>query len=270
MKLWILGKTGLLGNALVNVCKGLDFVATTRGEADITDLDSLKKALSEINPTHIVNCTAFNDVDGAESKSDQAFSVNSLGPENLGKLGKKVIHISTDYVFDGAKRSPYLEEDSCNPLSVYGKSKREGELKLLSAAPNALIIRTSWLFGTGGKNFISSLVNLLRTQTELKIAADQIGSPTYAPDLARTILSLLDHSGIYHFANAGQVSRLEIAEYFLEVAKERGIPLNCKSLIPFKMNFLAPRPDYSVLGTSKINTPRSWKEAAEEYIDASL
>ncbi len=270
MKLWILGKTGLLGKALAEACKEIDFVATTRQEADITNLDSLKKAFHEIQPTHIINCTAFNDVDGAENTPDLAFGVNSLGVENLGKLGRKVIHISTDYVFDGTKKVPYVEEDPCNPLNIYGKSKREGEIRLLNVQPDALIIRTSWLFGKGGKNLISSLLHLLTSQKELKIAADQIGSPTYAPDLAHAILSLLNHTGIVHFANVGEASRLEIAQYFLKMAKEKQIPLSCQSLIPIKMHFPAQRPDYSALRTDKTLAPRSWQKAVEEYIDAIL
>jgi len=278
MKLWILGKTGLLGNALAELCieRKIDFTITSRQDADITSLESLESAASKINPTYIVNCTAFNDVDGAEKTPEKAYAINSLGPQNLGKLGIKVTHISTDYVFDGEKNTPYKEEDPCSPLSVYGKSKREGEVNLLTSTPNALVIRTSWLFGKGGKNFISALLNILKTQEVVKTTSDQIGSPTYAKDLARGILSSLDYSGLFHFSNVGEVSRFEVANYFMELAKDRAIPLLCNNLLPIstkEVNFIAKRPMYSALDIGKIKNalgfaPRTWQEAVEDYVDA--
>ncbi len=280
-KLWILGKHGLLGKTFARLCeeKGVPFVATGREEANITHLNTLNEVLQRIQPTHIVNCTAYNDVDNAEKETDLAYAVNALGPENLGRIsaskGVKVIHISTDYVFDGKKSSPYGEDDLSAPLSIYGKSKREGEIKLLKAHPDSLIIRTSWLFGKGGKSFISSLLAILKTKEEIKTPSNQIGSPTFAKDLAEAILLLLDQKGIFHFANAGATSRYEIARYVLEWAREKKIPLSCRTLMSInyeEIGFLAQRPSYSALDLSKITqalgfSPRPWQEAMKEYVN---
>lgn len=280
MKVWVLGKDGLLGSSLLEVAKNNSILCegTSRGEANITSLDSLKKFVNDFQPTHIINCAAYTDVDGAEREPQRALQVNADGPMNLGKLarqkGIKVVHISTDYVFDGSGRVPYLELDICNPIGSYGASKREGEMRLLEEHPSACIIRTSWLFGGKGKNFISSLLKLLKKEKELKVVSDQRGKPTYSIDLAEAVFQILDHSGIYHFANSEEMSRYEIAQEVFRLGKEMGIDMVCERIIPvMSAEFPTPakRPAYSVLSTKKIESvlgrcPRPWKAAFKEFI----
>lgn len=279
MKLWILGASGMLGSALKSLCvkENIEHIASDRIEADITDLEGLEKSAKTIRPTHIVNCAAFTDVDGAEKQGEKAYLINATGPENIGKVAKrhdaKVIHLSTDYVFDGQGSSPYLESDPCAPINVYGMSKREGEMRLLDQDPTACLLRTSWLFGPKGKNFISSILSFLQKQEEVKVATDQRGRPTFCKDLAKAILSLTDASGIFHFANANDASRYEIAQEIYRAAKQRNIPLACKNLIGVsasEFKTVARRPSYSVLSLAKIEAElgrpvRPWQEALGEY-----
>ena len=283
MKLWILGAHGFLGSALCALCteKQINFVATGKEEADITDLEHLRKFFKMHNVTHIINCAAYTDVDGAEKHSEQALLVNALGPKNIGIIahenGLKIIHISTDYVFDGSLERPYTELDPCQPVdNIYAKTKWEGEKNLSHVCPSACIIRTSWLFGKGGKNFISSVFQKMKKEPSLKVVSDQRGRPTFAPDLALAILELLESTGIYHFANAGEVSRFEIATEIKKKAEELNIPLSCKEIIPTTSDLFptpAKRPGYSVLNTKKIESvlshpPRRWTEALSEYLCA--
>lgn len=285
MKLWILGKKGLLGSTLHALCqtKKISSIATSREEADISHLEHLKRFLDHSEAkeiTHIINCAAYTDVDRAEKEKEIAYQVNALGPENIGlvaqKIGAKVVHISTDYVFDGSLGRPYTETDQCFPLSVYGKTKWEGENNLLAISPSACIIRVSWLFGNGGKNFISSVLQKLKTESSLSVVSDQRGRATFTPDLAEVILELLCHSGIYHFANQGEVSRFDIAKNIYEKAKALAIPMACQNLSPTPSHTFptpAKRPSYSVLNTKKIETllgesPRSWETALQDYLCA--
>ena len=285
MKLWIIGSKGFLGSALSKLCvkKNIEFVGTGKEEADITHLDHLKK-FSHTAPcedvTHIVNCAAFTDLDLAEKNEEQAFLVNATGPENVGSVAQEMhaqmIHISTDYVFDGRLKRPYLESDECHPINIYGKSKLEGEKNLLDICPSACIIRSSWLFGKGGKNFISSVFQKMQKETVLKVVSDQRGRPTFVEDLASVILELLCHSGIYHFANQGEVSRFEIAQEIRKRALALKIPLVCQEIVPITSEAFptpAKRPSYSVLDTKKVESilgthPRDWRDALNEYLCA--
>ena len=276
MKIWIVGKEGLLARALAQACqqRGLDFFATGQKEADVARIETLQPFADEA--THIINCSAYTNVDLAEQEISQAFAVNAEGPANLAKVARgKIIHVSTDYVFDGMQNCPYLETDECLPLSVYGKSKRAGEKNLLDAAPGSCIVRTSWLFGDGGKSFISSLVRLMQSQRAVKVAGDQVGSPTFVDDLAEALLDVLDQHGIFHFTNGGAVTRFEIAQEMFASAKAVGVPLVCEELVPSLFSAPAPRPAYSVLATEKIEAARGkpcrpWKEAVKEYVSRAL
>lgn len=280
MKLWILGKNGLVGKAMEAACKkkSLRYVATTHLEVDITKLEALRCFAEKERITHIVNCAAYTLVDEAEVHPELAYRANADGPENLGNLarhlGIRVVHLSTDYVFDGQKMTSYSETDPCRPLSVYGHSKWLGEQRLLAQLPTACIVRTAWVFGKGGKNFFSTLLPLLQEKRELQVISDQKSSPTYSFDLAQAILALLCHSGIFHFANRGACSRFEMAEFVKQEAEKRGIPLACQQLLPLKVSevhLAAPRPFYSSLCTKKIETvlgqaPRTWQEAMREFL----
>jgi len=281
VRVWILGAGGLLGSAVHSMCNKSNIfsLAMKRDEADITHMASLRKMAEKIRPTHIVNCAAYTDVDGAEKEPELAFRVNADGPYNVGVVARefdaRVVHISTDYVFDGIGKRPYIETDPCQPLGAYAQSKWEGENNLLTAFPLACIIRTSWLFGVRGKNFISSILNLMHSKMELKVVADQLGRPTFCEDLAQAIVALLGHTGIFHFANSGEVSRYNMAVEIFEEVKRRGVRLACEKIIPVNSGefpTLAKRPLYSVLDTAKISAilgdkPRDWKEALKEYLN---
>lgn len=280
MKLLILGAQGLVGRTLQEVCKrrGISFFAAGRAEADLSDLASVKKTIQAEEPTHLINCAAYTAVDRAEVEVDQAMAINAEGPEKLGRLAKengfKLLHISTDYVFSGSKNAPYVESDPCDPIGIYGKSKREGEKRLLEVFPEACVVRTSWVFGKGGKNFLASLFSLMSTKEEVKISADQRSRGTYAKDLAEALLHLLPQKGILHFANEGACSRFEMAQDLYREIKAAGTPLKCQSLIPVSSKEFPGaeiRPTYSVLNTHRVESvlglkPRHWKEVLKEYL----
>lgn len=274
----------MLGSSLLERCraKGIEAVGTTRAEADVCNLEQLREKCLEIRPTHIVNCAAYTDVDGAEKDPKTAFAVNADGAANVARVaseqGIRLVHISTDYVFSGTGSEPYREEDSCAPANVYGMSKWEGEKKVLQILPSACIVRTSWLFGSKGKNFISSLLKWFQQKEELQIVFDQCGKPTYCHDLADAVLTLLGAEGIVHFANDGERSRYQIALDLLESTKLQEIPVKCRSIVPVPTaQFPTPavRPAYSVLDTSKYShltsiKPRPWGEAVNEFINEAL
>ena len=190
----------------------------------------------------------------------------------------RLVHLSTDYVFDAKGPTLLQENEVCTPASVYAKTKYEGEIRLLEQFPHACIIRTSWVFGKGGKNFVSSLWEKLHKEEKLTVVTDQQSRLTYAQDLAEAILSLLCHEGIYHFANQGVVSRFEIANHMKTLLQEKGTSLACREIAPVSKTIfqtVAARPQFSALDTQKIervlgNAPRSWQEALKEYIDAEI
>jgi len=279
MKLWVTGANGLLASSLLSRVDGL---GTNRQEADIADIESLRRFVSK-HPdiTHIVNCAAFSLVDLAETHKEEAYLANAKGPENLGRIaneiGARLLHISTDYVFPGNLNRPLKEGDPTGPCNHYGKTKLEGEKLLLAVFPNACILRVSWLFGKGGKNFIARIMELFKAQKEVKLTADQWGRPTFVPDLVEVILKMLDLSGLYQFANSGVTSKYEFGLALFNKAKEIGIPLKAESVLPVPgSTFPSPckRPFYSAFDTSKIEkklkmTPRSWQDALDEYAKAT-
>lgn len=281
MKVWILGKDGQLGNALVDHCQkeNISFIASDKKQADITFLDPLKKNLEKNNCTHIINCAAYTNVDQAEKEPEIAYAVNALGPENLGILGKEfgvnVIHVSTDYVFDGLKKIPYVEDDTPHPVNTYGKTKYEGEQRLLKTLPKACVVRTSWIFGGKTKHFISSLFHLLKNEPKIHVVSDQINRATYHRDLAEVLMDLSFRSGIFHFANDKPLSRFEIARDFYREMQKRNIPMKCQEIIPISSQDISSssrRPLYSVLSTEKVakilgKKPRPWETVLSEYLD---
>jgi dTDP-4-dehydrorhamnose reductase len=281
MNIWVVAANGMLGSALLNFChrQGLRAVGTARQEADLTHLPQLINQSEKIQPTHIVNCAAFTDVDGAEKDPYAAHAVNVEGAANLAKVAKhckaRLVHISTDYVFDGKKMTPYVEDDRCKPINAYGLSKWEGERRVLEIFPQACILRTSWLFGQRGKNFISSILTWLQQKEELRVVMDQFGRPTYCQDLAEAIITLLDAEGIIHFANQGEKSRYQIAVDIMALAKAKGHVLKCQRIIPVSSSHfptVAQRPMRTVLDTGKYTymtnrEPRPWDEVLNEFLD---
>ena len=275
MKIWVTGANGLLGNALRS---SVDF-ATTREEVDIGEIDSVSAFVKNYSGiTHIVNAAAFSLVDLAEKEREQAFRANGIGPENLGlianEIGAKVVHISTDYVFSGDLKRFLHEEDKTDPCNYYGVTKLEGEKRLQQVHPEACIIRTSWIFGSGGKNFVAKLFEMLQSAHEIRLAEDQWGRPTYVEDLKKVIFHMLDISGLYHFANAEIASKYTFGVAMREEAEALGFPVQNSRILPVpSASFAAPcrRPVYSPFDTRKIekllNRPiRSWRNALREYL----
>jgi dTDP-4-dehydrorhamnose reductase len=279
MKVWVTGAEGILGSALQKALlgRGISFAASSRRHADVTDIDSLENFYWKKGPfTHLIHCAAYTKVDRAEEEPEEAWIVNAQAPEVLGRLaareGMKMLHLSTDYVFDGTSAKPYTETDLLQPASVYGKTKAEGEAMLLDVLPDACIIRTSWLFGPRGRNFVSTMLDLMRSREMVQVVSDQRGRPTYAPDLAEALIDALDWKGVYHIANSGQTSWYAFALAIRETARAKGILLSCYSVEPISsadFGAVAPRPRFSVLDTSKADLARGkslrpWKEGLRE------
>lgn len=266
MNILITGSNGQLGSALKNVLPAqidakLFFVE--HSELDITDAESVNRFISDNDISHIVNCAAYTNVDRAEEDKSTCSAVNSQGVKNLAvaadNYGAKIIHISTDYVFDGRAYKPYTESDKVNPSSHYGASKRAGETALLALAPESVIIRTSWLYSPERENnFVSRILHSAREGKPLKVVSDQIGSPTNSRNLANAIAKILStpqwFPGIYHFCDAGVCSRYDFAKAILFLAGMEGVEVEP---ITTENNFsnqqpMAQRPHFSVLDTSKI------------------
>lgn len=256
----------------------IPFLATSSRQVDITDLNQVSEFIRANMITHVINCAAYTQVDKAETDQKQAYLINAHGPHHLGIACKRhrthLIHFSTDYVFDGNGRFPYLEEVPCAPIGVYGMSKWAGEVKLLEEYTRVCIIRTSWLFGHPGKNFVETMLRLMEEKEELKIVADQTGCPTYCEDLAEAGLKLLEDEGIYHFSNASETTWYEFAHEIRKQAKELGFPVKCRSILPIHTHeypTAAKRPAFSTLNTNKIRSrlgsePRPWQQALHDYL----
>ena len=212
MKIWITGSKGMLGTTICETLKRRDIPYLGSDKSvNITSLILLEQFLNKHKGiTHIINCAAYTNVDLAEQEKELAYAINATGIQNLGKLAQRyqipILHFSTDYVFNGAYQTPYKEEDGCEPIGEYGRTKEQGEAFLLKECPTASIIRTSWLFGSNGKNFVETMLNLMKHHKIIRVVSDQIGRPTYCQDLANAAIALLDHKGVYHFANSGSIS----------------------------------------------------------------
>jgi len=225
---------------------------------DITDIKTIEEKFNENNFDYCINCAAYTNVEKAEIEPEKAKSVNTKGALNIAKVCKKhktvLIHISTDFVFDGKKRKPYTEEDKTNPLNVYGKTKRDGELEIIKTIHTHFIIRTSWLYSEYGKNFVKTILKLSKEKEKIDVVNDQIGSPTYAGDLASSILRIISSEinkyGIYHFSNKGKISWYEFACKIIEILS---LNVKIKPISNKKYQTKTIRPKYSVLAKTKIN-----------------
>jgi len=298
VKVWVTGAAGMLGQAIVEgLTRWSVPLVTTDHEVDICDPAAVTAFGERERPTHIVNCAAYTQVDAAESQEELATRVNGEGPAHLGRfaaaLGASLAHVSTDYVFDGTGSQPYAEDSPTKPLGAYGRSKWKGEQGLWAAlgqTPGAsergFVIRTSWLFGEGGKNFVQTMLGLAREREELRVVADQRGRPSYTRDLAEAIARLMGlwgsdatgqpraPGGTYHFANAGETTWHGFCEGILETARSLEIPLAAARVLPVTTAEFprpAPRPAYSVLDTQKIEkalgiTPRPWQATLRDYL----
>jgi len=273
MKAMIFGATGLLGKALVREWTGDEVIGLGSDAVDIRDAGGVREVVQKSLPEWIVLAAAYTDVDGCEAHADVAFSVNRDGAVNVAQAAKhwgaKLLFLSSDYVFDGKKTSPYEVSDVRNPQSVYGRSKAEAEIRLLEVLPEACIARTSWLFGTGGKCFPDTILKLAASRPALDVVSDQRGCPTYSVDLARAIISLCRAGarGIVHVTNSGNCSWFEFAQ---EIVKDAGLAVEVRPVSSAQMARPAPRPAYSVLSATSlqrygIEMPE-WKDALRRYL----
>lgn len=276
MKILITGAGGMLGRALrETLSPAHDVAALARGDLDVTDLGLTLATLVRAKPQVVIHAGAWTDVDGCERDPDRAWRVNALGSRNVAvacqEAGAACCYVSTDYVFDGEKADPYTEFDAPNPISCYGASKLAGERYVQTLAPRHWIVRSSWLFGPGGKNFVKTLLAKARAGQELRVVDDQVGSPTYTRDLARVIARLVSapHYGVWHVTNSGSCSWYRFAAAILEAAGLRGVrlePIGSKDL-----QRPAPRPRNSVLRNycwqlEGWPPPRLWADALREYL----
>ena len=276
MKILITGSNGMLGHDLQEVLKNKhELILTTSKTLDITDKDQVIKVICENKPDVVINSAAYTDVDGCEENQDIAYAVNGEGVRNLALGCKEVdcplVHVSTDYVFNGKNDRPWVEDDEIGPISIYGKSKLKGEEAILEILDKYFIVRTAWLYGINGKNFPKTMLELAENHSEITVVYDEVGSPTYTPDLACAISQLIetDYYGIYHLTNSESCSWCEFARYIFDVADVN------VSVIPVTASEFArpaPRPSYSVLENRNwikngFKPLRSYKEAIKEYIE---
>jgi dTDP-4-dehydrorhamnose reductase len=246
-------------------------------DLDITDPMQTEKEIHLLQPEVVINAAAFTDVDGCESQRERAFSVNADGAGHVARscrsAGVRLIHLSTDYVFDGTSRVPYTEESSPHPLNVYGESKLQGERSIQETGGNHLILRTAWLYGRQGKNFVDTILRLASQQEELRVVDDQRGSPTFTRDLSRAIAHLLDKDvrGILHVTNSGSCSWFEFAKKILEPKRIPGRKIRVVPISSRELNRPARRPSNSVLDCSRFQKitgakMRPWDEALRDYL----
>ena len=260
IKALVTGGNGQLAQSLkdvVNHQDELDVDFQDLPDLDITNTQQLESYFLKNEFDYCINCAAYTAVDLAEEQSDLAYAVNAEGPKYLAEVCQKhqvtLIHISTDFVFDGQKRIPYLETDAPNPLSVYGASKLQGERSIQETTEAYFIVRTSWLYSEYGKNFMKTMLSLSETLNEISVVSDQIGSPTYAGDLAEVLIQIVLSSstnyGVYHYSNSGTISWYDFA---VEIFKQFGKTIEVKPIKTKDYPTAAKRPKYSVLETTKI------------------
>lgn len=286
--IWLIGCKGMLGSEVARQLEnqGLDFIGTDR-EVDITDCFVLKSFIQD-NPgiKWIINCSAFTAVDAAESNKELAELLNVKGPENIGmcakEIGARVIHISTDYVFDGRGSVPYTEDMALCPLGVYGDTKARGEVALKAQTESCYIIRTAWLYGFNGKNFVYTMIKAMENRELVKVVCDQRGTPTFSVNLACVILEFIMNSkipfGIYHCTDLGETDWYHFALKIYELGKKYGrIQSDCEVLPCTTEEYPTPakRPAYSVLSKDKIQTAlgsrlNGWEESLEDFISSDL
>lgn len=268
----VVGANGMLGRDMMaligDTARGVDI-----DEIDITSLESTERIIRTLKPETVINCAAYTDVDGCETNVETAMQVNGEGVAHLAmatrEIGARLVHVSTDYVFNGSKGSPYVEDDAPCPLGVYGESKLAGELNA-GFNPDHLIVRTQWLYGLHGKNFVETMLRLAVEKDEISVVDDQVGSPTWTVDLSHAVLSLLKsgHRGVYHAANSGFCSWNEFAKAIFE---EAGLSVKVNGMTTDELNRPARRPLYSILDCSKLEQdagfrPQAWRSALKTYL----
>ncbi|MDP2586474.1 MAG: dTDP-4-dehydrorhamnose reductase [Candidatus Komeilibacteria bacterium] len=270
MKILLLGANGMLGHALADVFVEEDLVLGDLPDYDITNYDDLNLKIDQIKPEVIINAAAYTNVDGCETDKELCLSVNGLAMGNLAAAAKKqqavLIHYSTDYVFDGDNKDGYAEDEPINPVNAYGVSKAKGEELIRQSGCNFYLIRTAWLYGKYGKNFVDTIIDLSVKQEEIKVVNDQFGNPTYAPDLAKATRQLMIDKkpfGVYHQTNANNCSWYDFA---LRIKEIKGFEAVITPVSSAEFPRPAKRPNYSILINTKLTPLRSWQEALVEYL----
>jgi len=286
MRIIILGAGGRLGAALVREYQGkFDVTSFNHEQLDLANQNQTRDNLSPLQFDLLINCAAMTNVDLCEQEIEQAFAINAEGPQLLARICRdknaKMIHFSTDYVFDGEKREPYTESDVAKPIGVYGESKRTGEKLVLQTQDRHLVMRVSWVFGPDRPSFVDAMIKRAREEEQIDAIADKWSAPTYTSDIAEMLQSFFRvdaPGGILHFSNSGQCSWQEYAQHAIGCCHRLNIPLKAKTVGALQLadmkNWVARRPVYSVLSNSKYTqltgtAPRSWRDAVSDYIERS-
>jgi dTDP-4-dehydrorhamnose reductase len=284
MRIVIVGAGGRLGAALIRAYREkFDVVAFDHSQLDLGKPDNIRSEIDNLGFDILINCAAFTNVDLCEKERNQAFAINADAPKLLAEVcaakKAKLIHFSTDYVFDGEKREPYTEEDAAKPISVYGKSKRGGEKCVLEVSDRHLVVRVSWVFGPDRPSFIDAMIKRAREEEQVNAIADKWSTPTYTSDIAEMLPRLFDvDAGVVHLTDSGQCTWQEYAEHAVDCCTKAGVSFKAKTIAPLKLadmkNWIARRPVYSVLSTAKYRAltgvaARSWRDAVADYIERS-
>jgi dTDP-4-dehydrorhamnose reductase len=282
-RLVIVGAGGRLGAALVReYSKDLTVAGFNHAQLDLASPKQLRTVLDPLDFELLINTAAQTNVDRCETHQDEAFAINADAPKVLAEICRaknaRLIHVSTDYVFDGNRREPYTEKDPAKPISLYGESKREGERRALEANARTMILRVSWVFGPDRPSFIDWAITQAREREEVNAIGDKWATPTYTVDLAHLLQPLLSDvsaNGVFHLANSGHCSWQEYAQWGLDCCQTQGIPLKTTKIgataLADMKSFIAKRPIYSVLSTEKYfdftgEMPRDWREAVSDYV----
>jgi dTDP-4-dehydrorhamnose reductase len=262
MRIVVTGAGGMLGQDVVRAADD-GVVSLSRADLDVTDDAAVREAL--VGAEVVINCAAWTNVDGAEEHPEEALAVNRDGARNVAEAAPRVLYVSSDYVFDGAKRTPYVESDRTAPLQSYGRSKLAGELATAEANPRHFIVRSSWLFGAGGGNFVETMLRLGRERDELRVVDDQVGCPTFTGHLAEALVGLArtEDYGIHHLAGAGKCSWYEFAR---EIFERSGVDCHVEPCTTAEYPLPARRPAWSVLGSERGRSLPPWQKGLEAYL----
>ena len=273
MRLLVTGAAGMLGRDVVAAAEraGHDVVALARRDLDIADADAVRTAIADAAPDAVVNCAAWTDVDGAEADEDGATRINGAAAGNVAAAAPFVVHVSSDYVFDGSATQPYVESDPTGPRSAYGRSKLAGELAVAEAGVHHAIVRSSWLFGVHGRNFVATMLKLASDRDEVNVVADQIGCPTFSGHLAPALVEIAEQrlGGVLHVAGGGQCSWHELAQATFE---EAGVSCTANAVTTAEFPRPAPRPAWSVLKSTRPEAPvlPNWREGLTSYLKTGV
>ncbi len=281
MRCLVIGGSGQLGHALLAAVPAeTDVIAPARSDCDLTNDDQIEHWLGEVRPRVVFNAAAYTAVDAAESDEANARLINAASAGRLAaaakRHGARLVHVSTDFVFDGEASQPYAPDDEPHPLNAYGRTKREGEVAVLGSGADALVVRTAWVYFEGGRNFVHTMLRLMGERDEVRVVSDQVGTPTYARNLARALWALaqMPVSGLYHVTDSGVASWYDFAVAIREEAIATGLIGNAARIIPISTaDYPAParRPRYSVLDNSKTwsvlgTTGQHWRAALREML----